>query len=58
MKTLAHIWKLFVAFVREVADESAYARHLQRTGRPHSRAEWRVFSDQRHRNKYQNAKCC
>jgi hypothetical protein len=58
MKVVARIWELCVALARELADESAYARHLQRTGRRHSRAEWRLFSDLRHRNKYQNAKCC
>mgnify|MGYP001277200766 CR=1 FL=1 len=58
MNTLVRVWDLIVALAREIADESAYARHLQRTGRPHSRTEWRLFSDRRHKNKYQNAKCC
>lgn len=43
---------------RELSDENAYARHLERVGRPHSGAEWRAFSDSRHRRKYSNAKCC
>lgn len=43
---------------RELSDENAYQRHLQLTGHRHSAAEWRAFSDRRHRRKYQNAKCC
>ncbi len=58
MKRLADIWELWVALVRELTDESAYARHLQRTGRLHSRTEWKSFIDHRHAKKYQNAKCC
>jgi hypothetical protein len=51
---LAYLHTLF----RELSDESAYARHLQASGRPHSSAEWRVFCDRRYRRKYSNAKCC
>jgi hypothetical protein len=58
MKMLRKVLGLFVSLARELADENAYTRYLQRTGRPHSRAEWILFSDQRHRNKYQRAKCC
>jgi hypothetical protein len=43
---------------RELSDENAYARHLALLGRTHSASEWRQFIDQRHRRKYQNAKCC
>ncbi len=43
---------------RELSDESAYARHLQLAGRPHTAAEWRAFIDARHRRKYANTKCC
>lgn len=58
MKILAHIWRLCAALARELADEGAYARHLRQTGRAHSASEWRLFADQRHQRKYQNAKCC
>lgn len=47
-----------VGLLRELSDENAYQRHLQLTGHVHSAAEWRTFSDRRHRRKYQNAKCC
>lgn len=52
----------FLLFIRELArelsDENAYARHLARINRPHSRHEWQRFIDARHRRKYSNAKCC
>ncbi|HEY7209292.1 MAG TPA: hypothetical protein VH477_03395 [Bryobacteraceae bacterium] len=44
--------------LRELSDESAYARHLRHCGRAHSAAEWKVFSDRRYRRKFSNAKCC
>jgi len=42
----------------ELSDEAAYARHLAHAGVPHSAAEWKRFSDRRHRGKYSQAKCC
>jgi hypothetical protein len=47
-----------VELLREIGDENAYARHLVAHGAPHSAAEWRKFSDERFRAKYQRAKCC
>ncbi|MGH9675377.1 MAG: hypothetical protein ACRD44_19570 [Bryobacteraceae bacterium] len=44
--------------LRELADENAYQRHLAACGRPHSKAEWRRFSDHHFRAKYLRAKCC
>jgi hypothetical protein len=44
--------------LREIGDENAYARHLCLHGATHSAAEWRKFSDERFRAKYQRAKCC
>jgi hypothetical protein len=58
MKILRRVFSLLGGLVRELSDESAYARHLEFTKRSHSAAEWRAFSDGRHRRKYQNAKCC
>ncbi len=54
MKFLALLWHFF----RELSDEAAYARHLKYSGRVHSSAEWREFSNARYRRKYQNARCC
>lgn len=50
--------RLILALLRELADENAYERYLAKEGRPHSRDEWRKFSDQRLRAKYMRAKCC
>jgi hypothetical protein len=58
MKTLRRMFSLLSALARELSDESAYARHLEFTKRSHSVAEWKAFSDGRHRRRYQNAKCC
>ena len=44
--------------LREIGDENAYARYLATHGTVHSAAEWRKFSDERFRAKYQRAKCC
>ncbi len=52
------LFRFVRALARELSDESAYARHLEREGRRHSGAEWRAFIDSRHRRKYSNAKCC
>jgi hypothetical protein len=50
--------RLLVGLARELSDEGAYARHLEANGHVNSQAEWRRFSEGRHRRKYQNAKCC
>jgi hypothetical protein len=44
--------------LREIADQNAYARHLETHRTVHSGEEWRRFSDERFRAKYQRAKCC
>jgi hypothetical protein len=51
-------WHLLVGLLRELSDETAYRRHLDTHGRPHSTEEWRRFCDERLRAKYQRAKCC
>ena len=50
--------RLVLALLRELSDESAYARHLAAHGREHSAEEWRRFSEARLGAKYQRAKCC
>lgn len=50
--------RVLVALLRELGDESAYARHLATHGRTHSPAEWRHFSEGRLRRKYQQGRCC
>ncbi len=50
--------KLVLALLRELADESAYRRHLAAHGRSDSAEEWRRFCDERLRAKYAQPKCC
>lgn len=58
MKFARRIYRVIRELIRELSDESAYARYLASTGFENSPAEWRRFSEIRHRRKYQNAKCC
>lgn len=50
--------RYLLALARELSDESGYGRYLHRNGLAPSGAAWRAFIDQRHRRKYQHAKCC
>ena len=47
-----------LTLLREIGDQNAYARHLAAHGATHSAGEWRRFSDERFKAKYQRAKCC
>jgi len=49
---------LVLSILRELADETAYHRHLEVHGRKHSGEEWRRFSEERMAEKYARAKCC
>ncbi|HTS28848.1 MAG TPA: hypothetical protein VMH81_23420 [Bryobacteraceae bacterium] len=55
---MKRLGKLILALLRELADESAYQRHLAAHGRAHSGDEWRRFSEERLKAKYARAKCC
>jgi len=52
------IFSVIMQIIREIADQNAYARHLAAHNVKHSGPEWRRFSDERFRAKYQKAKCC
>jgi hypothetical protein len=58
MTRLRMFGRLLLALLRELADESAYQRHLAANTRKHSPEEWRKFSDERLRAKYFQPKCC
>lgn len=58
MRLIRTVWEIVIGILREIGDESAYARHLAYHGRTHSGAEWRRFSEERLRQKYARAKCC
>jgi hypothetical protein len=50
--------RFILALLRELADESAYQRHLAAHGRAHSAEEWRRFFEERMRARYAIARCC
>ena len=52
-----HLLELKIAG-RELGDENAYHRYLERHGRHASGEEWRRFSEERLRARYARAKCC
>jgi len=58
MSRIRTFWAIVVGILREIGDESAYQRHLDRHGRAHSGPEYRRFAECRLRQKYQRAKCC
>ncbi len=55
---MRRVWRLVLALLRELGDESAYARHLAAHGRAHSAEEWRRFSEERLGARYIRPKCC
>jgi hypothetical protein len=58
MKALLQLLKYLRDLARELSDETAYRRHLERGSLQHSAQEWRRFCDVRLREKYQQGKCC
>ena len=55
---MRRLGRFILALLRELADESAYQRHLAAHGRVLSGGEWRRFSDARLRARYAQATCC
>lgn len=49
---------MLLAILRELADETAYRRHLARHGVHASGPEWRRFSEERMQAKFARPKCC
>jgi len=58
MSRLRTLLKILMGILREIGDESPYARHLAQHHRIHCGEEWRRFCDERLRAKYARAKCC
>jgi hypothetical protein len=52
------VWRILLGILKEISDESAYARHLAHHRRTHSGEEWRKFCEERLRGKYQQSRCC
>jgi hypothetical protein len=55
---MKQLWSILIGILRELSDETAYARHLEVHRSEHSGSEWRRFHEERLRAKYQRAKCC
>jgi hypothetical protein len=55
---MRRLGRFILALLRELADESAYQRHLAAHGLAHSSGEWRRFSEERLRARYARARCC
>jgi len=51
-------FRIIVGILREISDQASYERHLRARALQHSPEEWRRFSDERGRQKFQRAKCC
>jgi hypothetical protein len=58
MSRLRRFGGFVMALLRELADESAYQRHLDAHGRRASAKEWRRFSEERLRARFSRPKCC
>jgi hypothetical protein len=58
MRLFSILLQILLQILREIGDQNAYARHLAAHKAVDSGEEWRRFSDERFRAKYQNAKCC
>jgi hypothetical protein len=55
---MKRLGRFILALLRELADESAYQRHLAGHGRVHSGGEWRRFCEERQRARSAMPKCC
>jgi hypothetical protein len=58
MTILRAVWSYVVELVRELSDESAYARHLTRLQTSHSKQEWQRFQNCRLERKFRGGRCC
>ena len=58
MSRARRIVDLFVAALREIFDESAYARFLARTGQPSTRAAYAGFLRERAAQHERRPRCC
>lgn len=55
---MRRLFRFLVELLRELADETAYQRHLRAHHLNPSPEEWRRFCDERLRAKYARSKCC
>jgi hypothetical protein len=58
MKRIVSIWGIFVAVLREIFDEAAYARFLGRSGMASSSQAYAAFRREFEEEKVRRPKCC
>ncbi len=58
MRLLREFGAILKGILDEIADQSAYKRHLAIHGTAHSAAEWRKFSDRRWEEQSRRGRCC
>ncbi len=58
MKRIVSGWRTFMATLREIFDEAAYARYLSRAGRKSSSAAYAAFRQEFEEAKMRRPKCC
>ena len=58
MKRVVSSWRTLVATLREIFDEAAYARFLERAGMVSSSAAYAAFRREFDEGKVRRPKCC
>jgi len=58
MRRMVSIWRTFVATLREIFDEGAYARFLRRGGIASSSEAYAAFRREFEEGKLRRPKCC
>lgn len=58
MTRLTKVTQIFIAMLREIFDESAYARFLKRTRMQSSAQAYAAFSRERESSHSRRPKCC
>jgi len=55
---MSHAFKLFWETLREIFDEAAYERYLQRTGSVQSRESFAAFNESSKAGRERRPRCC
>jgi hypothetical protein len=58
MKRITFCWRIFIAALREIFDEAAYARFLDRAGVASSSEAYAAFRREFEEAKVRRPKCC
>ncbi len=58
MRRIVSIWRVFMAMLREIFDEGAYARFLRRGGIASSSEAYAAFRREFEEGKLRRPKCC